>query len=140
MSGTPIAGHKAYFTFKALNLTDGYAADIGSSIGVGEDDASAIGADWKKFVQGQAEVTFSISGPWSAGTAAAELDGILWAAANGGGTGLWEWMPKGSASGNILYKGNGFLTGYDISSAIGDVVGFTLGIRGSDTPARTMAG
>ncbi len=134
---TPVQGHKQYFTFNLLNMTSGLASEVKLAGSGGEQDVSVIGSDWKAFLQGQAEATLTVSGVWDSGTATTNLDSVLYANLNGGGTKLYEYAPAGSASNKILYKGNGFLTAYEIGAALSDKVGFSATIRVADTPARS---
>ena len=132
-------GKDQYFTFNGLNLTNSLASEVKLSGSGDEFDASTIGGDWKRFLQGQSELNISATGLWDDGTAAGSLDAVLFANLNGGGTKLWEYMPAGSASGRILYKGNGFVKAYEIGAPVGDKVGFSVSIRAADTPARSIA-
>lgn len=132
-----IPGKSQYFTFNLLNLTNSLASEVRASMGNEEIDVSTIGNDWKAFRQGQGDLSFSVNGVWDDGTAATSLDTVLYANQNGGGTKLYEFCPAGSASNKIIYKGNGFLTGYEVGGAVGDKVGFSATIRAADTPTRT---
>ena len=130
-------GKDQYFVFNGLRLTNSLASEVRMPLAGGESDVSTIGNDWQAFLQAQANAQFNINGVWDDGTAATSLDSVLYANINGGGTKLYEYMPAGSASNKILYKGNGFVTAYEIGASVGDKVGFSLTIRVSDTPARS---
>lgn len=132
-------GRNSYFTFNGLNLTSSLASEVRDAMSGESLDASTIGNAWKAFLQGQASLQFSVSGVWDNGTATTNLDAVLFNNINNGGTKLWEFMPGGSASSVPLYKGNGFVTAYEISAPVGDKVGFSCTIQGSDTPARSIA-
>ena len=137
---TVVKGKDSYVTFRGLNIGSALANDASLSMTGTDMDASTFGSNWKSSRQGQSEGALSVKGVWDAGTAALALDSVLFAAINGGGTSLWEYMPQGSVSGQILYKGNGVPTSYNISSPIGGVVGFDLTVKCADAPARSIAG
>lgn len=132
-----VEGKDQYFTFNLLNLTNSLASEVRMPMAGGESDASTIGNNWQAFLQAQANAQFNVSGVWDSGTAATSLDTVLYGNLNGGGTKLYEYMPAGSASNNILYKGNGFVTAYEIGAPVNDKVGFSLTIRVADTPTRS---
>ncbi len=134
-----IAGKNSYFTFSGLLLTNSLASEVGLSGSADELDNSTIGNNWKAFDQGQAEATMAISGVWDDGTATTALDAVLFAALNGGGTKLYEYMPAGSATSKPKYAGNALCTAYEISSPVGDHVGFTLNLRAAGSPTRTIS-
>ena len=136
---TPVGGHKQYMTFNGLVLTTGLASDVKASMKGTEIDVSSIGQNWKDFVQGQADMTLTASGVWDSGTATTSLDSIMFANMNQGGTKLFEFDPAGSATGNIMYKGNGFLSSYEVGGAVGDKVGFSAAIRSSGSVTRTTS-
>ena len=136
---TVIAGKNSYVTFRGLNIGSALANQAALSLTGSELDASTFGPAWKGYEQGQSEAELSVSGVWDAGTATANLDAVLFASINGGGTSLWEYMPQGSATARILYKGNGFAKAYKVTSPIAAVVGFDLTVRCSDTPVRSIS-
>ena len=135
-----VAGYKSYFTFAGIALTGvgKYASEVGLNMSADELEASVIGDNWKEFLQGQAEAVLPVSGVWDDGTAATDLDTVMFAAQNAGGTKLYEYCPAGSASNKPKYAGNAFLTGYEISSPVGGIVGITLALRAAGSPVRTM--
>ena len=130
-------GLAQYMQFNGLVLTSSLASDVKLNTSSGEIDMSTIGNNWKAFEQGQAEATIAVSGVWDAGTATTGLDAVLFANTNAGGTKLWEYIGEGSAVNRILYKGNGFLTGYEVGGAVGDRVGFSASLRVSGSVTRT---
>ena len=132
-------GGSAYFVFNQLNLTNSLATEVRDAMTGDAIDVSTIGNNFKAYLQGQSGVQLTVSGVWDNGTAVTNLDAVLFNNLNGGGTKLWEYMPGGSASGVPLYKGNGIVTSYEISSPLGDKVGFSCTIMGSDAPVRSIA-
>lgn len=136
---TYVAGKDSYATFDGLNIGSAIANEVRMAMAGREIEIAVMGLSWAQYIQGLSDLTLNISGVWDAGTAATALDAKGWGAINGGGTKLWEYMPQGSATNRIVYKGNGFATGWEVSSPVGDMVGFTLALRGSDTPTRSIA-
>ncbi|MFH1602533.1 MAG: hypothetical protein ABIH03_01335 [Pseudomonadota bacterium] len=136
---TYVAGKDSYATFSGLNIGSALANEVRMAMSGREIEISVMGLSWAQYIQGLSDLTLDISGVWDAGTAATALDAVLWAAINGGGTKLWEYMPQGSATNRTVYKGNALATGYEVSSPVGDMVGFSLSLRGSDTPTRSIA-
>ena len=135
---TAVQGKNSYVTFRGANIGSAIANEASLSLSGSEVESSVFGSNWKGYLQGQSEAELSVRGVWDAGTAALNIDAVLFAAMNGGGTSLWEFMPEGSAGGRILYKGNGLARSYRISSPIAAVVGFELTVRCSDAPVRSI--
>ena len=138
MAGTPVPAKNIYMTIDGLKLTDSYAREIGMTVSAEEIDASTLGDQWKQFLQGQAEGGFTVSGIWSEGTAAAELDAKLYALVNAGGTKLFEYLPGGSTNNKRKYSGNAFATSYEVSGAVGAIVGFSLGLKAAGSITQTI--
>lgn len=136
---TIVKGRNSYVTFRGLNIGSALANEAGLAISGEELDTRVFGSDWKAYDQGQSDAVLSVKGVWDAGTATTSLDAVLFAAINGGGTSLWEFMPQGSSSGRILYKGNGIPTSYNVSAPVAGIVGFDLTVRCSDTLVRSIA-
>lgn len=135
---TIVAGKDSYATFGGLLLTGTVSSQIALKLKGSELDAATIGQNWKEFRQGQSEATLDASGIWDAGTATTQLDNVLFGAINNGGTKLTEFLPQGSATNQIKYTFNGFPTGYDMTSPVAGVVGFTLGLRASGSVTRSI--
>ena len=133
------AGHKQYLTFNGLNLTASLASDVKMPGSRGVNDASTIGNNWSDSLEGQANATLTVSGVWDDGTATTSLDAVLFNNLNAGGTKLWEFMPSGSASAKPLYKGNGFVTAYEVGGAVGAKVGFSASIQVAGSVQRSIA-
>jgi hypothetical protein len=131
------AGKNQYLTFNLLNLTNSLASEVKATFNGQEIDVSTIGQSWQDYLQGQSGLSLSVSGVFDSGTATTNLDSVMYANMNGGGTKLYEYCPAGSASNAILYKGNGFLSAYEVGGAVGDKVGFSATIRCSGTPVRS---
>ena len=132
-----VTAREQYFTFNLLNLTNSLASEVRMAMAGQAIDVTTIGNSWQQMRQGQAAITFTVSGVWDSGTAATSLDTVLYTNMNGGGTKLYEYVPAGSASNAIIYKGNGVLTGYEVGGAVGDKVGFSLTLVTADNPSRT---
>lgn len=134
-----IAAHKQYLQFNGLVLTTDLASEVRMPEARDSIDASTIGNNWKAALEGQAGATLTVSGLWDDGTATTALDAVLHSNINAGGTKLWEFMPSGSASSKPLYKGNGFVTAYEVGGAVGDKVGFSATIQVSGSVQRSIS-
>jgi hypothetical protein len=132
-------GNDQYLTFNTVNLTSSLASEVRWTQTGKEADASTIGNPYSAFLQGQTDVSVTVSGTWDDGTAATSLDALLQNNMNGGGTKLVEWMPGGSAASRPLYKANGFVTAYEMGGAVNDKVGFSATIRIAGSPIRSIS-
>ena len=130
---------KQYLQFNGLNLTSGLASEVKLNMNGEEIDVTVIGNNWKAYDQGQAEATLSASGVWDDGTAVTSLDAVMFGNLNQGGTKLWEYMPGGSVSNGLLYKGNGFVTSHEAGGAVGAKVGFASALRVAGSVTKTTA-
>jgi len=83
-------------------------------------ETSAFGSSAKSYVVGLTDSTISVSGNWDA-TVDAHLAAILGQAASVS----FEYGPEGSTSTYVKYSGECYLTSYEKSGAIGDVVTYS---------------
>ncbi len=129
---------KQYLQFNGLVLTTSLASEVKLTMNGEEIDVTTIGNNWKAYDQGQADASLSASGVWDDGTAATSLDAVMHGNINAGGTKLWEFMPSGSVSNSMLYKGNGFVTSHEVGGAVGSKVGFASAIRVAGSVTKTI--
>lgn len=90
------------------------------------------------YVLGLKDSTFSISGLWDA-----SLDAILAPLVGNETPVAYEYGPVGNTSGSVKYSGAGgagnpgvFVTSYEVSSPVGDVVSFSAELQVTDAVTR----
>ena len=122
----PTFRHGKSTVFKVDNsggtLTDisNTLTDVSFPHSVDTAETSAFGSSAKTYVVGLTDATISVSGMFDA-TVDAHLNGILGQAA----TVSFEYGPEGSTSTYVKYSGECYLTSYEKSGAIGDVVTYS---------------
>ena len=122
----PTFRHGKSTVFKVDNsggtLTDisNTLTDVSFPQSVDTAETSTFGSSAKSYVVGLSDATFSISGNFDA-TVDAHLAGILGQAASVS----FEYGPEGSTSTYTKYTGECYLTSYEKSGAIGDVVTYS---------------
>jgi hypothetical protein len=95
-------------------------------------EVTAFGASAKSYVVGLTDGTIAISGTFDA-TVDALFAGVL-----GFATALnWNYGPEGSTAGYVKYTGTGFVTSYQKSGTVGDVVKFSADIQITGAVTRT---
>jgi hypothetical protein len=95
-------------------------------------EVTAFGASAKSYVVGLTDGTISISGTFDA-TVDALFAGVV-----GFATALnWNYGPEGSTAGFVKYTGTGFVTSYQKSGTVGDVVKYTADIQVTGAVTRT---
>jgi len=101
------------------NISD-TLTDVSFPQSVDTAETSTFGSSAKSYVVGLTDSTVSISGNFDA-TVDAHLAGILGQAASVS----FEYGPEGSTNGFVKYTGECYLTSYEKSGAIGDVVTYS---------------
>lgn len=95
-------------------------------------ETTAFGQSAKSYIVGLSDATFSVSGMWDA-TVDAHIVGVI--AALDAGTSLstasFEYKVNNAATSatNPAYTGECLITSYEISSAVGDVVTFSMDLQ-----------
>jgi len=122
----PTFRHGKSTVFKVDNsggtLTDisNTLTDVSFPQSVDTAETSAFGSSAKSYVVGLTDSTISVSGNWDA-TVDAHLAAILGQASSVS----FEYGPEGSTSTYVKYSGECYLTSYEKSGAIGDVVTYS---------------
>jgi hypothetical protein len=122
----PTFRHGKSTVFKVDNsggtLTDisNTLTDVGFPQTVDTAETSTFGSSAKSYVVGLTDSSLSISGNFDA-TVDAHLAGVLGQAASLS----FEYGPEGSTAGYVKYTGEAYLTSYEKSGAIGDVVSYS---------------
>lgn len=108
-----------------------FADEVGFPGNVDMAETTTFGKDDKTYIPGLRDRTISVSGKWDA-----TLDGY-YAPALGLATSLsFEYGPAGSGSGSVKYTGECFITSFEITNPVGDVVTFSLELQCSDAITR----
>jgi len=95
-------------------------------------ETTAFGATAKSYIVGLTDGTISLSGTYDA-TVDAVFAGVV-----GFATALnWNYGPEGSTAGYVKYTGLGFVTSYQKSGTVGDVVKYTAEIQITGAVTRT---
>jgi hypothetical protein len=95
-------------------------------------EVTAFGASSKSYVVGLTDGTISISGTFDA-TVDALFAGVV-----GFATALnWNYGPEGSTAGFVKYTGTGYVTSYQKSGTVGDVVKYSAEIQVTGAVTRT---
>jgi hypothetical protein len=95
-------------------------------------EVTAFGASAKAYIVGLTDGTISISGTFDA-TVDALFAGVV-----GFATALnWNYGPEGSTAGFVKYTGTGFVTSYQKSGTVGDVVKYSADIQVTGAVTRT---
>ena len=99
-------------------------------------ESTTMGAEAKTYLSGQSDGTVSVSGKWDS-TAATGPDVILQGLIGLETTSTYEVGPEGSTTGKIKYTGECFMTSYEVSAPVGDVVAFTAEFQFTGTQTRS---
>lgn len=94
-------------------------------------ETTSFGSSYRSYVVGFQNATISIEGTWDA-TVDAHLAGILGQDA----TVSFEYGPEGSTAGYVKYTGEAYMTSYETSGAVGEVVTFSAELQVSGAITR----
>lgn len=95
-------------------------------------ETTSYGNSAKTYIVGLSDSTLSVDGTWDA-TVDAHLAGVLGQDASL----TFEYGPEGSGSGAIKYTGECYLTSFETSSPVADVVKFSAEFQVTGTVTRT---
>ena len=118
-----IHGKNSYFSVGGSSLTS-YLTDISMDRPVDMAESTVMGLSSKTYVSGMKDATLSISGRYDS-TAASGPDAILNGIVGGATASAFEYGPEGNGTAKVKYSGSAFLTSYNVSSPVGDVVAFS---------------
>lgn len=94
-------------------------------------ETTSFGSSYRTYVVGFQNATISIEGSYDA-TVDAHLAGVLGQDA----TLSFEYGPEGSTTGNTKYTGEAYLTSYETSGGVGDIVSFSAELQVSGAVTR----
>lgn len=106
-----------------------------SSIETGETTTFQSPGSAKTYVPGLRDATFSLSGKFDP-TVDTLFEALIAAQATGGASASFEYGPTGDAQGAVQYSGEVWVTGYDISTPVADVVTFSVDLQVTGPVAR----
>lgn len=101
-----------------------YTTDVNFPRDIDMAETSTFGNTYKTFIQGLANASFSISGRYDS-TATTGPDAVLSSLVGAANPSTFEYGPEGGTSGKIRFTGDVWMSNYEITSSIGDVVGFS---------------
>lgn len=107
-----------------------YLSEVGFPSSIETAETTTFGQDTKTYVIGLRDATISLSGIHDP-TVDAQLSGAI-----GNAIALnFTYSPEGNQSGDVTYSGAAYITSYEISSGVSDMVGFSaeLQVTGSVT-------
>lgn len=116
------------------NLTT-YLTDVTFSTEQDEAQTTTKGQTWETYLQGHTRGTIELTGRWDP-TVTTGPDAVLFPLLTDTGTCGFEWGPDGNTAGEVKYSGECFLTAYEITSPLADIVGFTASLRITGTITR----
>ena len=83
-------------------------------------ETTSFGSSSRSYVVGFSDATISIEGSYDA-----TVDGYLAGVIGGESSLSFEYGPEGSTSTYVKYTGECFLTSYEVSGGVGDIVSFS---------------
>ena len=100
-------------------------------------ETTAFGSSAKSYIVGLSDSSLSVSGMYDA-TIDAQIVAVI-AALDAGtlATASFVYGPEGSTSTRIKFTGECIVTSYEVSSAVGDVVSFSLDLQTTGAVTRT---
>lgn len=122
-----VHGKDSVFTLDSAALT-AYLTDVAFNNSVDMAETSVMGLEAKTYLSGLSDGTISLTGRYDS-TAVSGPDVKL-----NGLVGLdtpvtFEYGPEGGTTGKVKYSGSCFLTAYNVSSPLGDIVAFTAELQ-----------
>lgn len=130
-----IHGKGAYFALDnsggSLTNISTYLDDIGFPQSVETAETTTFGKNSKTYIVGLKDSTISLSGKWDS-----TLDAHIAAVVGQAASLTFNYAPQGNSGGNVLYSGECFVTSYDVSAPIGDVVTVSIELQVTDTVTR----
>jgi hypothetical protein len=118
-----VHGKGSVFTVDSKELTD-YLDSVELNNSVDTAETTTLGDEAKTYLNAQSDATISISGKYDS-TATTGPDAVLNGLVGNDTAVTFEYGPEGDTTGDVKYSGSCFLTGYKMTSPVGDVVAFT---------------
>jgi hypothetical protein len=117
-----------------------FCDDVSFSRNLDTAEVSTFGNSAKEYLIGLSDATLSISGKFDA-AGASTIDAVLSGILGHTATSSFEYVPGGGTVGanNPAYRGECWLTSYDVSGAIGDAVSFSADFQVSGPITRAVS-
>lgn len=123
-----VHGKGAYFALdnSGGSLTDisAYLDDIGFPQSIETAETTTFGKNSKTYIVGLKDTTVSLSGKFDP-----TLDGHIGGVVGQAASLSFAYSPQGNGSGDVIYTGECFVTSYDVSAPIGDVVTVSIELQ-----------
>lgn len=117
-----VHGRTSHFSYNAVTLSAFCdSVDFPQTVETAETTAFTLAS--KTYIVGLRDATISISGKWDG--AAGAIDVTLAPDLGNATARTFVYGPAGNTAGNVRYTGSCFLTSYQITGAVGDVVTFS---------------
>ncbi len=100
---------------------------------LGNGETTTFGKTFKTYLMTLRDATISVSGKFDP-----TVDGYLALILALTAATAYEYSPAGTATGNVKYAGTCIITGYTVTTPVGDVTSFTADFQSSDTVTRTV--
>lgn len=127
-------GKDSVFTINSVTLTT-FIDNVDFSRTVDVADTSTMGSESKSYLSGLSDATFSISGKYDS-TSTTGPDDVLNGLVGNESAVTFEWGPEGGTTGKIKYSGSCFVTSYNQTAPVGDVVAFAADLQVTGTITR----
>lgn len=114
------------------NLTDisAFCDEVSLSRDIETAETTTFGDDDKEYIIGLKDATISVSGKFDA-AGATTVDAVLAGILGQDASVSFEYIPAGGTVGanNPAYRGEAFLTSYEVSGSVGDVTSFSASLQ-----------
>lgn len=120
-------GKDAVFTFDSVNLS-AYITDVSIDRSAEMAETTTMGAEAKTYISGLTDATISVTGRYDSTTSTGPDENFnTWLGEEAASS--FEFGPEGSTNGKVKYSGSAFVTAYNVSAPVGDVVAFTAELQ-----------
>lgn len=127
MAGGFVHGKDSVFTLATKDIT-AWVDSLAFSQSVETAETSCMGVEAKTYISGLSDATISFSGKYDS-VAVTGPDAVISAQVGADVTCAWIFGPEGSASGSEKYSGNCYVTSYEVSAPLGDVVAYSAELQ-----------
>lgn len=118
-----VHGKDSYLKLATVDLTT-FLTDAALNQGTDVAETSTMGSEAKSYISGLTDSTMSISGRYDS-TATTGPDAVLSGLLGLEAATAFEFGPEGGTTGKVKYSGNCFMTAYNVSAPVGDIVAFS---------------
>lgn len=128
-----IHGKDSYFSVEdsagtTLRVLTTYLTDASMSWEQDVAQTTTKGQTAETYLQGHTRATIALTGRYDS-TVTSGPDVVINSLVGDTGTCSFEFGPEGGTTGKVKYSGECILTGYNVDSPLGDIVGFTASLQ-----------